>query len=152
MPENLDFLEDDRAGAQSRGFTQHDTLSFKGKKIAPPTLATLLLLEESNNRIYTRAGRAGLADVAGWILIHIDDEEISRPARYAISQGRFAWMEHIQKFLKDNPTFMQDVSNMLPELQKMASDLSAIQTKAVGGGGAKKKHGPRTGSRGSARR
>lgn len=152
MPDDdIELGPDDRDTALERGFTQHDTLSFRGKPLLPLTIATHSVLQRAGNRLVTGASEAPFADAAGFILIHSADPDENRKARSFVWKGKEVWNEYVYQYLSDNPDIHSDLMDAIPMFRKMIEDFGRTLTKSASAVDGKKKYGPPAGSRGSSR-
>lgn len=145
MNNDIELGPDDRDTALERGFTQHDTLSFRGKSLIPLTIATHSVLQRAGNRLVTGNSEAPFADAAGFVLIHSADPDENRKTRSFVWKGKEAWNEYVYQFLEANPDIHQDLFDAIPMFRKMIDDFTRSMTKSVGGENGKKKYGPQDG-------
>ena len=136
--DDIDLGPDDRDAALERGFTQHDTLTFRGKPLRPLTIATHAVLQRSGNRLVSGDSEAPFADTAGFLLIHSADEKENRTVRNIVWKGKEAWNEYIFQYLEANPDIHQDLMAAIPVFRKMIEDFGKALTKSVSGEGKKK--------------
>jgi hypothetical protein len=132
---------DDRDAALERGFTQHDTLTFRGKRLIPLTIATYSVLQRAGNKLVTGGSDAPFADAAGFVLLHVADETENRRARSAVWRGREAWNEYVYAYLASDSTIAEDLFAAIPTFQKMVEDFVKSMTKSMSAAGVKKKSG-----------
>jgi hypothetical protein len=143
---DLNVLDpEDRDAALERGFTQHDTLSFRGKPLRPLTIATWRLLQRSGNQFLLGRTDDPLGDSVGFILLHSLDEEEHKKARAYVWRGTTAWNEYIHEYLDANPDIMPDVMEAAPMLRQMVQDFLNAFSKSISGAELKKKSGDQDG-------
>jgi hypothetical protein len=136
----LDPEDQERDDALQRAFIEHDILEFDGIPLRPFTLGTLTLLQQSGNRLLVNDTSNSIADTAGFILIH---EEDNRAARKAIKNGEFEDM--IFEFLDQLENGQTKLKNFIPTIARMVEDYTKTQTQDISGEPVKKKSGRRTG-------
>lgn len=138
MPEDLDLDSDDRDTALERGFTQHDTLAFRGKQLRPMTIGTYSVLQRAGNKLVTGGSDAPFADAAGFVLIHSADDSEAKEARKQVWRGREAWNEYVHEFMEADPDIAADLFEAIPTFRKMIDDFVRALTKSVSADGKKK--------------
>jgi hypothetical protein len=141
MPEDLDFDPEDREAALERGFTQHDTLTFRGKRLRPLTLSSWRLLCRSGNGLVFGVKTDVIGDAAAFVLLHAFDEDEHAATRAQLWRGTAAWNEYIHKYLDSNPDLLADLNDAAPMLSQMVTDFHKAQTKSISAGEGKKKSG-----------
>ena len=72
--DDLDLGPDDREDALRRGFSQHDTLTFMGKRSASDDGRDARLAAETGNRLLAGGQETPFSDVAAFALLHLADE------------------------------------------------------------------------------
>jgi hypothetical protein len=142
---DLDFGPDDREEALSRGFTQHDTLVFMGKRLRPMTAGTLDLLQKTGNRLLAGGQETPFSDIAGFALLHILDEDEHRSIRAEVWRGRASWNEYVYQFLNGTPNVEAELRDAAPAFRQIINDYTQGITRAANGSEAKKKYGPQAG-------
>ena len=152
MNDDIELGPDDRDEALRRGFTQHDTLTFMGKRLRPMTAGTLDLLQKTGNRLLAGGQETPFSDVAAFALLHLADEKEHAIVRSNVWRGRAAWNEYVYAFLNDTPNIEAELKDAAPAFRQIISDYSQGLTKSVNGDDGKKKCGPQGGLRGSSPR
>jgi hypothetical protein len=132
---------DDREAALERGFSQHDTLRFRGKALRPLTISSWRLLQRTGNHLLQGNSDDAVGDAAGFILLHVLDEDEHRLARMYVWRGTAAWNEYIHHYLYENPDIVEDLMAAAPMLRAMVEDFTKTFTRSVSAGEAKKKSG-----------
>jgi hypothetical protein len=136
----LDPEDQERDDALERAFLEHDTLEFDGIPLRPVTAGTWMLLERSKNRLLVGDVSNAIADTAGFILIH---EEDNKAARQAIFSGQFD--EMVFEFLDELTNAHTKLAGFAPTIARMVEDYTKTQTQDISGEPVKKKSGRRTG-------
>ena len=160
MNADIDLGPDDREEALSRGFTQHDTLTFMGKPLRAMTAGTLDLLQKTGNRLLAGDKETPFADIAGFALLHIrhrgphrhgvaQDEDEHRKIRAEVWKGRANWSEYVYRFLNDTPNIERELRDATDSFLQILSDYAKGITRATSNGEGKKKCGTRDGYQGS---
>ena len=145
MNEDLEIGPDDRDEALARGFTQHDTLTFLGKPLRPMTAGTLDLLQKTGNRLLQNDQATPFSDMAGFALLHVQDEKEAKKIRAEVWKGRAAWNEYIYRFLDETPNVEEELKNAANAFRQIIEDYSKGITRMNGDLNAKKKTGDRDG-------
>jgi hypothetical protein len=143
MPEDLDFDPEDREAALERGFTQHDVLEFRGKRLVPITAGTYSVLQRSGNRLMSGGSPDPLGDAVGFILLHSADPDERLQARARVYAGQSSWLEYVYQYMEENPGIHADLLASVPLFERMFKDFSKTLTKSVSAGSGKKKSGAR---------
>jgi hypothetical protein len=141
---DLDAMLDpeDRDAALERGFTQHDTLEFRGKPLKPLSVATYSVLQRAGNRLVLGGSTDPFGDAMGFILIHSADPKESREARARVWAGAASWNEYVFNYLDEHPDVHEDLFAAIPMFRAMIDDFAKAVTKSVSAGDLKKKSGP----------
>lgn len=143
---DLDTLldPDDREAALERGFTQHDTLSFRGKHLRPLTISTWRLLQQTKNNFILGSMDDAIGNAVGFVLLHVLDEDEHKKVRAHVWRGPAAWNEYIHQYLEANPDVLEDIVAAAPMFRAMVEDFTKSQTRSVSAGELKKKSGAPT--------
>ena len=136
---------DDREDALRRGFSQHDTLTFMGKRLRPMTAGTLDLLQKTGNRLLAGGQETPFSDIAGFALLHIADEDQHKTVRAKVWQGRASWNEYVYQFLNDTPEVEAELRDASPAFRKIIADYTNVITRPANASDGKKKYGPQAG-------
>jgi hypothetical protein len=139
---------DDRDEALRRGFSQHDTLTFMGKRLRPMTAGTLDLLQKTGNRLLAGGQETPFSDIAGFALLHIADEDQHKAVRAQVWKGRSAWNEYVYQFLNDTPNVEVELRDASPAFRKIIADYTSVITRPANAMDGKKKYGHQDGSLG----
>jgi hypothetical protein len=141
MPDDLEFDPEDREAALERGFTQHDALMFRGKRLVPISAGTYSVLQRSGNRLISGNSTDPLGDATGFILLHSADPDERLKARSRVFAGHTSWLEYVYQYMEANPDIHADLLDSIPLFQRMFEDFSKTMTKSVSAGEGKKKSG-----------
>jgi hypothetical protein len=132
---------EDRDLALERGFLDHDTLSFRGKRLIPLCLATYTVLQRSGNRLLLGNSIDPLGDAVAFLLLHSADPDDRKEARRRVYSGQAVWNEYVYNYMESNPDLMGDLVPALPMFTRMIEDFTRTLTKSVSAETGKKKSG-----------
>ena len=139
--EDLDFDPEDRNPALERGFTQHDTLIFRGKTLRPMTVGTYSVLQRSGNKLISGGSADPFGDAVGFLLLHSADPDESKEARRKVWAGQAAWNEYVYEYMEEHPDIHEDLLAAIPMFHRMIADFTKALTKSVSALDSKKKSG-----------
>jgi hypothetical protein len=142
---DLVFDPDDnpeREESLARAFVEHDSLTFDGLPLRPVTAGTIMLMQRANNRLLLGDTSNVMADAAGFILIHTED---NKPARRAIFGGSFD--DYLFEFLDSLEHAQSKLMGFAPTIARMMEDYANSQTQSLSteSNAFKKKSGRRIG-------